>query len=146
MNEQEQEPGLLRTSEREPAAVGRYEASRRPAIWNGWPTPALSSKAEERENYFFGSGLPGAAACGLAPGYYLSSFQDFEVSRSARSAAALPPPEKYQPSLRDWGLLASIPSLEKAGLCSVVPPGHKSAKDAGERRTALPMCYVLLTW
>ena len=33
-----------------------------------------------------------------------------------------------QPSLlRDLGRLASIPSLEKAGLFSFVPPGHKAA-------------------
>jgi Cellulase (glycosyl hydrolase family 5) len=34
---------------------------------------------------------------------------------------------EFQPSLRDFVLSASIPSLEKAGLGSVVPPGHKAA-------------------
>jgi hypothetical protein len=43
-----------------------------------------------------------------------------------------------QPSLRDLGLLASIPGLEKAGLFSFVPPGHKAASEqemAAEART-----------
>jgi hypothetical protein len=31
------------------------------------------------------------------------------------------------PSLRDLGQSASIPSLEKAGLCSFVRPGHQAA-------------------
>jgi hypothetical protein len=33
---------------------------------------------------------------------------------------------EFQSSLRDLGLSASIPSLEKAGLFSFVPPGHKA--------------------
>jgi hypothetical protein len=31
---------------------------------------------------------------------------------------------EFHPSLRDFGLSASIPSLEKAGLFSFVSPGH----------------------
>jgi hypothetical protein len=38
--------------------------------------PALSSEAEKRENNL-GDGLPRAAACGLALGYFLSSLRDF---------------------------------------------------------------------
>ena len=34
---------------------------------------------------------------------------------------------EFQSSLRDLRLSASIPSLEKAGLFSFVPPGHKTA-------------------
>jgi hypothetical protein len=33
---------------------------------------------------------------------------------------------EFQLSLRDLGLSASLPSLEKAGLFSFVPPGHKA--------------------
>jgi hypothetical protein len=47
---------------------------------------------------------------------------------------------EFQPSLRDFGLSGSIPSLEKAGLVSFVPPGHKMANLL----RALLLVFVLL--
>jgi hypothetical protein len=44
---------------------------------------------------------------------------------------------EFQPSLRDWGLSVSIPSLEKAGLFSFVPTGHKAANFRKAYRPAL---------
>jgi hypothetical protein len=45
---------------------------------------------------------------------------------------------EFHPSLRDLGLSASIPSLEKAGLFSLVPSGHQAASF----RKALPPARI----